>query len=74
MRQLIIQVPRGCGQTILDIAKSHNAANVAQFEAKGSDEPIDLAIVHVSNRQIEKLLAQLQDLPSLPFIFLYYWV
>lgn len=65
MRQLIIQVPRGCGQTVLDIAKSHNAANVAQFEAKGSDEPIDLAIVHVSNRQVEKLLAQLQDLPSL---------
>lgn len=65
MRQLIIQVPRGCGQTVLDIAKSHNAANVAQFEAKGSDEPIDLAIVHVSNRQIEKLLAELQDLPSL---------
>jgi uncharacterized hydrophobic protein (TIGR00271 family) len=65
MRQLIIQVPRGCGQTVLDIAKSHNATNVAQFEAKGSDEPIDLAIVHVSNRQIEKLLAELQDLPSL---------
>jgi uncharacterized hydrophobic protein (TIGR00271 family) len=65
MRQLIIQVPRGCGQTALDIAKSHNATNVAQFEAKGSDEPIDLVIVHVSNRQIEKLLAQLQDLPSL---------
>jgi uncharacterized hydrophobic protein (TIGR00271 family) len=65
MRQLIIQVPRGCGQTALDIAKSHNSANVAQFEAKGSDEPIDLVIVHVSNRQIEKLLAQLQDLPSL---------
>ena len=65
MRQLIIQVPRGCGQTDLDIAKSHNATNVAQFEAKGSDEPIDLVIVHVSNRQIEKLLAQLQDLPSL---------
>lgn len=65
MRQLIIQVPRGCGQTVLDIAKSHNATNVAQFEAKGSDEPIDLVIVHVSNRQIEKLLAELQDLPSL---------
>ncbi|HSF73555.1 MAG TPA: DUF389 domain-containing protein [Microcoleus sp.] len=65
MRQLIIQVPRGCGQTVLDIAKSHNAANVAQFEAKGNDEPIDLVIVHVSNRQIEKLLAELQDLPSL---------
>ena len=65
MRQLIIEVPRGCGQRVLDIAKSHNAANVALFEAKGSDEPIDLTIVHVSNRQVEKLLADLQDLPEL---------
>jgi uncharacterized hydrophobic protein (TIGR00271 family) len=65
MRQLIIQVPRGCGQRVLDIAKSHNAVNVALLEAKGSDEPIDLTIVHVSNRQVEKLLADLQDLPEL---------
>jgi uncharacterized hydrophobic protein (TIGR00271 family) len=65
MRQLIIEVPRGCGQRVLDIAKSHNAANVAQFEAKSSDELIDLTIVHVSNRQVEKLLADLQDLPEL---------
>lgn len=65
MRQLIIEVPRGCGQRVLDIAKSHNAANVALFEAKGSDEPIDLTIVHVSNREVEKLLAELQDLPEL---------
>jgi uncharacterized hydrophobic protein (TIGR00271 family) len=65
MRQLIIEVPRGCGQRVLDIAKSHNAANVALLEAKGSDEPINLTIVHVSNRQVEKLLADLQDLPEL---------
>jgi uncharacterized hydrophobic protein (TIGR00271 family) len=65
MRQLIIEVPRGCGQRVLDIAKSHNGANVALLEAKGSDEPIDLTIVHVSNRQVEKLLADLQDLPEL---------
>lgn len=65
MRQLIIQVPRGCGQTVLDLAKSHNATNAAQFEAKGSDELIDLVIVHVSNREVEELLGKLQDLPEL---------
>jgi uncharacterized hydrophobic protein (TIGR00341 family) len=65
MRQLIIQVPRGCGQTVLDIAKSHNVANIAQFEAKGSDELIDLVIVHVSNQEVEELLGKLQDLPKL---------
>lgn len=65
MRQLIIQVPQGCGQTVIDIAKSHNATNTAQFEAKDSDRAIDLVIAHVSNQQVEKLLAELQDLPEL---------
>lgn len=65
MRQLIIQVPRGCGQTVLELAKSHNATNAAQFEAKGIDELIDLVIVHVSNREVEELLGLLQDLPEL---------
>ncbi|NJL67340.1 MAG: DUF389 domain-containing protein [Microcoleus sp. SM1_3_4] len=70
MRQLIIQVPRGCGQTVLDVAKSHNAANAARFEAKGSDELIDLVIVHVSNREVEELLGKLQDLPELKITLL----
>lgn len=65
MRQLLIQVPRGYGKDVLDIAKAYDGANLAQFEATGSDEPIDMVLVHVSNRKVEKLLEDLQALPKL---------
>ena len=64
MRQLIIQVPQGHGKAVLDIANSHNGANLAQLAAKGSDEAIDVVIVHISNREVEGFLEQLQDLPK----------
>ncbi|BAZ20649.1 hypothetical protein NIES4073_15260 [Kalymmatonema gypsitolerans NIES-4073] len=64
MRQLIIQVPQGHGKAVLDIAHSHNGANLAQLAAKGSDEAIDVVIVHISNREVEGFLEQLQDLPK----------
>lgn len=65
MRQLLIQVPRGCGKTVLDIAKDCNGTNLAQLEATGSDEPLDVVIVHVSNSKVEELLEKLQKLPNL---------
>ncbi|WP_017314126.1 DUF389 domain-containing protein [Mastigocladopsis repens] len=64
MRQLIIQVPQGQGKVVLDIANSHKGANLAQLAAKGSDEAIDVVIVHISNREVEGFLEQLQDLPK----------
>ncbi|MFS0515988.1 DUF389 domain-containing protein [Nostoc sp. UIC 10607] len=63
MRQLIIQVPRGNGKAVIDIAKSHNGTNLARFEGNG-EEPIDVVIVHVSNREVGKVLEKLQDLPK----------
>jgi uncharacterized hydrophobic protein (TIGR00341 family) len=63
MRQLMIQVPRGNGKAVIDIAKSHNASNLARFEGN-ADEPIDVVIVHVSNREVGKVLDELQDLPK----------
>ncbi len=65
MRQLIVNVPRGCGETVLEIAKSYDGANLALWEGTADDKPIDVVIVHVSNGKVEKLLAELEDLPSL---------
>ncbi|WP_230966138.1 hypothetical protein [Nostoc sp. NZL] len=45
MRQLIIQVSRGNGKAVIDIAKSHNGANLARF-AGNAEEPIDVVMVH----------------------------
>jgi uncharacterized hydrophobic protein (TIGR00341 family) len=65
MRQLLIQVPRGTGKEILEIAQKYDGANLAQFQATGSDGAIDLAIVYVSNSKVEGLLGELEDLPEL---------
>jgi uncharacterized hydrophobic protein (TIGR00271 family) len=65
MRQLIVQVPRGQGKKVLDIAKSLDGENLAQFEATGCEELLDLVLIHVSNQQVEKLLAKLEDIPKL---------
>ena len=59
MRQLLIQVPRGKGKEILEIAQKYDGANLAQFQATGSDGAIDLAIIHVSNSKVEGLLGEI---------------
>ena len=70
MRQLLVQVPQGCGKTVLEIAKACEGTNLAQFEAAGIDRPLDLVFVHISNGKVETLLDQLQDVPDLSFTLL----
>ena len=65
MRQLFVQVPRGCGKEVLDIAKAHDGSNLALFEARGTDELLDVVIVHVSNRKVEALMQALEGLHNL---------
>lgn len=70
MRQLIIQVPRGCGQDVLTIAQKHQGTNLAQLEANNLDRGFDLVLVHVSNRKVENLLQQLEELPDVQITLL----
>lgn len=64
MRQLLIQVPCGCGKTVLQKAQACQGTNLAQWQTMG-DNPQDLVLVHVSNQRVESLLEALQDLPEL---------
>ena len=70
MRQLLVQVPQGCGKTVLELAKACDGINLAQFEAAGVDRALDLVFVHISNGKIEELLGKLQDIPDLSFTLL----
>ncbi|MDF0555316.1 DUF389 domain-containing protein [Kamptonema sp. UHCC 0994] len=65
MRQLLVQVPRGCGKNVLDIAKACDGQNLVQFEATGSEKPLDVVIVHVPNQKVEELLGELESVPEL---------
>lgn len=64
MRQLIIQVPQGHGKEVLALAQQHQGTNLAQIGATTGDRPLDLVIVHLSNREVEDFLNQLEQLPE----------
>ena len=70
MRQILIQVPQGCGKKVLEIANACKGTNLAQFEAAGVDRSLDLVMVHISNGKVEELLNKLQDIPDLSFTLL----
>ena len=65
MRQLLIQVPQGHGDEVLEQAKAHQGTNLVQFEGIGADGQIDVLFVHVANGQVEPLLAKLETIPHL---------
>lgn len=70
MRQIIVQVPRGTGKDVLAIAQNHQGTNLAQLEASDGDRALDLVILHLSNRQVEDFLRQLDQLPDVHITWL----
>lgn len=61
----MVSVPRGEGQTVLDLAQAHDGVNLARFEAHDGDDAIDLVLVHVSNKQVESLVDRLEKIPNM---------
>ncbi|HEX6385908.1 MAG TPA: DUF389 domain-containing protein [Anaerolineae bacterium] len=64
MRQLIVKVPRGCGQTVIETAEKHDAVNLAQVNATDDGEAWDLVFVNISNHDVGSLLDDLESLPE----------
>ena len=65
MRQLLIEVQRGQGRTIIHLAQKYEGANLSQLEANTSRGKIDLAIVYLPNANVEKFLAELENFEEL---------
>jgi uncharacterized hydrophobic protein (TIGR00271 family) len=70
MRQLIIQVSQGHGEVALVIARRHGGINLACWTGVDGEEALDIVLVHVSNSQVEELLAELERLPRTKFTLL----
>jgi uncharacterized hydrophobic protein (TIGR00271 family) len=64
MRQLIIQVPQGYGKDVMAIAQTHQGVNLTQFQAYQQDNPVDMVVMYISNRQVGQILEQLQEFPD----------
>ncbi len=65
MRQLWVQVPNGQGKKVLSIAQAHQGVNLARFAVIDDKESQELVLINVSNKQIESLLNQLENIPHL---------
>ena len=65
MRQLLIEVQRGQGKTILSLAEKYQGANLSQLEANTIRGAIDLVIAYLPNGQVEKFLEEIEDFKEL---------
>jgi uncharacterized hydrophobic protein (TIGR00271 family) len=70
MRQIIVQVSQGHGEAALAIARHHGGINLACWAGVDGQEALDMVLVHVSNGQVEGLLAELEKLPCTRFTLL----
>lgn len=70
MRQIIVQVSHGQGEKVMVIARRHGGINLACWPGQDDQETIDMVLVHVSNRRVEALLAELEKLPRTKFSLL----
>jgi len=64
MRQLLVQVPEGRGEDVLQRARAHDATNVSRLRAGDGQASRDLVILHVNNRSVEGLLGDLESIPD----------
>lgn len=69
MRQLLIQVPYGKGDEVLEHARSSEAIATAQMEADSEEGRLDVVIVHLSNRRVSSFLEAIEPLPELRVSF-----
>ena len=65
MRQLLIQVPSGYGDRVLEIAKDRGGVNLLLFEAISDRGSVDAVTVHLDNNRVETFLSQLESIPEL---------
>ena len=60
MRQLLIEVKRGQGESILNLAEKYQGANLSRVEANTARGAIDLVIAYLPNAKVEEFLEELE--------------
>lgn len=70
MRLLIIRVPQGLGKDVLGIAEKHSGVNLSVISASGPEGAADVVFVHLSNRNVEPFLDELDQRPDVHITWL----
>lgn len=61
MRQLLLQVPLGRGEDVLDAAEGYGRSNAVVLPARTTEDERDLVIVHIPNDDVDRLLRDVQS-------------
>ncbi|WP_207496074.1 DUF389 domain-containing protein [Aridibaculum aurantiacum] len=62
MRPLFVQVNEGNGKKVMSIADSVDAKNISSWRASGSSKPMDVVVAYVSNKNVEKFIADVSEI------------
>lgn len=69
MRQLVVQVPRGRGDEVMAMARRCDGRNLHRAEAESPEGPVDVVLVNLPNRGMERLMAELDGLDGVHVTF-----
>lgn len=69
MRQLLVHVPEGKGEEVLQRAGPYEPLNTLVYEAHDEAGPRDVVVLHISNARVDALLEELEELPDLRVTF-----
>ena len=64
MRPLIVQVPKGSGRAVLEKAKKFDGKNLSLLNGTDTERELDVIIAFISNKQVGKFIADLNQLPE----------
>ncbi|MDX1663914.1 MAG: DUF389 domain-containing protein [Candidatus Promineifilaceae bacterium] len=62
MRQLLVEVSRGLGGRVLEMAADYGISNSVCIEATDDEGPRDLVMIHIANKDVGDLIKDLQSL------------
>lgn len=65
MRQLLIQVDKGKGKIVEELAAKHKAVNISQYETKNQE----VVILHLTNSVLQSFLDDINDLENVKISF-----
>jgi uncharacterized hydrophobic protein (TIGR00271 family) len=64
MRQIIIKVPAGKGERVMELAAGHDGRNMVMWDGNAQNQSWEVVLVYVGNRQVGPMVNALGEIPE----------